>query len=126
MAIERDSVVYVALNRITTAAPSDAHQVGGHEFLGWQFWGSDGAAAQVDLSNISIELQGRIVERNNVNKVGATFLTGPWVKIGTTQVGVAGGIIRDVIPLAVTEVRIVVNDLTLGSAADLCVLLRFS
>ena len=126
MAIDRDSVVYVAHNRITAAANSDAHAVGGHEFLGWQFWGSDGSSTQVDFGSISIELQGRIVERNNVNKVGATFLTGPWVKIGTTQVGVAGGIIRDVIPLAVTEVRVVVNELTLGSATDLNVLLRFS
>ena len=121
-----DAVVHVAHNRITAAANSSAFKVGGATAIGWQFWGSDGSAAQVDLGAVSIELQGRLVERDNGAQAGTTLKTGPWVKIGETQTNVSGDLIRDVTPISVTEVRVVVNSMTLGSAVDLIALVRIS
>ncbi len=121
-----DCVVHKAHSAIVAAANSSAFRVAGATAIGWQFWGSDGAGAQVDLGAVSIELQGRIVEQDNAAAAGTTLKTGPWVKIGDTQTAVGGDLIRDVTPISVTEVRIVVNSMTLGSAADLNALLRVS
>lgn len=121
-----DAVVHVAHNRIVAAANSSAFKVGGATAIGWQYWGSDGSTTQADLTAVSIELQGRVVQRENGAPAGTTLLTGPWIKIGDTMTGVSGDLIRDVTPIAVTEVRIVVNSMTLGSAADLNALIRLS
>src|SRR3990167_2432629 len=119
-------VVHVAHNRITAAANSAAIPVAGATKIGWQYWGSDGSTAQVDLTSVAIELQGRIVEKDNVGLVTETMKAGPWVTIGDAQTAAAGTLIRDVTPIEVTEVRIAVTSMSLGSATDLIALLRLS
>ena len=126
MALERDGVVYTALSRVTAAAASRAHQIGGATKLAWQFWGSDGAATQVDLGAIESELQGRIVVKDNIIGGGETVHTGPWVRIGTLQTAVGGALVRDVTPIEVSEVRLNVISLTLAPATDLIGLIRIS
>ena len=126
----RDGTVYLPLSAVAAIpATHYIHQVGGFTVIGWQYWFVDSNGDYVANADgeVGIELQGRLIQKDGIGLAADTLKAGPWTRIGVAQNTPAGALIRDVTPIAVSQVRIVPTLITLGSGVSgLTALIRLS